>query len=149
MVRRRYRRPHGAHGGASGDLLGGEPLALEVLGAKLEVFETWPHRYTFKFIVPAAKKPELEATVEFSLTAAIRGDDAELIPLVAHRAAFARQPSVDGFAPGAAGTWWFDDVTRTDDAPFEPAQATSIGLFLADGFDGPFTIEVDWIDVCQ
>lgn len=36
-----------------------------------------------------------------------------------------------------------------DDAPFEPAQATSIGLFLADGFDGPFTIEVDWIDVCQ
>ena len=36
-----------------------------------------------------------------------------------------------------------------DDAPFEPAQATSIGVFLADGLDGPFMIEVDWIDVCQ
>jgi hypothetical protein len=40
------------------------------LKAKLEVFETWPHRYTFKFIVPADKRPELEALfhgLEYSL----------------------------------------------------------------------------------
>ena len=34
------------------------------LKAKLETFETWPHRYTFKFIVPAEKRPELEAIFE-------------------------------------------------------------------------------------
>ena len=34
------------------------------LKAKLETFETWPHRYTFKFIVPAEKKAELEAIFE-------------------------------------------------------------------------------------
>lgn len=47
-------------------------------------------------------------------------DDAELIPLAAHRAVFARHPSVDGFTPGATGTWWFDDATRSDDARLEP-----------------------------
>jgi hypothetical protein len=31
------------------------------LKAKLETFERWPHRYTFKFIVPAGKRAELEA----------------------------------------------------------------------------------------
>lgn len=34
------------------------------LKAKLETFETWPHRYTFKFIVPAEKKAELEGLFE-------------------------------------------------------------------------------------
>jgi hypothetical protein len=34
------------------------------LKAKLETFETWPHRYTFKFIVPGEKRGELEAIFE-------------------------------------------------------------------------------------
>jgi hypothetical protein len=33
----------------------------QTLKAKLEVFETWPHRYTFKFIVPGERRAELEA----------------------------------------------------------------------------------------
>lgn len=31
------------------------------LKAKLEVFETWPHDYTFKFIVPRKQRLELES----------------------------------------------------------------------------------------
>ena len=31
------------------------------LKSKLDVFETWPHAYTFKFIVPGAGRAELEA----------------------------------------------------------------------------------------
>jgi peptide/nickel transport system substrate-binding protein len=49
-------------------------------------------------------------------------DDAELVPLVAHRAVFARDPAVDGFAPHATGTWWFDEVTRVDEPEQEPAE---------------------------
>lgn len=40
------------------------------LKAKLDVFETWPHTYTFKFIVPRERREELEALftgVEYSL----------------------------------------------------------------------------------
>ena len=33
----------------------------QTLKAKLEVFESWPHRYTFKFIVPGERLAELEA----------------------------------------------------------------------------------------
>jgi hypothetical protein len=33
----------------------------QTLKAKLEVFERWPHRYTFKFIVPGERRAELEA----------------------------------------------------------------------------------------
>ena len=46
------------------------------LQAKLETFETWPHRYTFKFIVPAEKRAELEAFFEgheYSLRASRTG----------------------------------------------------------------------------
>ncbi|RKZ17814.1 DUF493 domain-containing protein [bacterium] len=31
------------------------------LKAKLDAFETWPHEYTFKFIVPAERREDLEA----------------------------------------------------------------------------------------
>ncbi len=46
-------------------------------------------------------------------------DDAEFLPLVAHRAVFARQLDVGGFAPLAIGTWWFDDLdaVERDDEP--------------------------------
>ena len=32
--------------------------------------------------------------------------------------------------------------------PFDPDQATQIGVILADGIDGEFTFEIDWIDAC-
>ena len=35
------------------------------------------------------------------------------------------------------------------DLPFDPALATVIGVILADGIDGPFLVEVDWIDACS
>ena len=46
------------------------------LKAKLETFETWPHRYTFKFIVPGEKLADLEALfegVEYSLRSSRTG----------------------------------------------------------------------------
>lgn len=32
---------------------------------------------------------------------------------------------------------------------FNPAEARQIGVILADGQDGPFTLEVDWIKSCE
>ena len=32
--------------------------------------------------------------------------------------------------------------------PFDPDQATQIGVILTDGIDGEFTFEIDWIDAC-
>ena len=32
--------------------------------------------------------------------------------------------------------------------PFAPGAATQIGVILADGLDGPFAFEIDWIDAC-
>jgi len=32
--------------------------------------------------------------------------------------------------------------------PFAPDAATQIGIILADGLDGPFAFEIDWIDAC-
>lgn len=32
--------------------------------------------------------------------------------------------------------------------PFVPGDATQIGIILADGVDGDFTFEIDWIDAC-
>lgn len=52
-------------------------------------------------------------------------DDAEFVPLAAHRAAFARQLDVGGFAPLSIGTWWFDDLNaaeREDEPEGEAAE---------------------------
>lgn len=38
--------------------------------------------------------------------------------------------------------------TPVDAAPFQPDLATEIGVILADGLDGPFSFEIDWIDAC-
>ena len=36
------------------------------------------------------------------------------------------------------------------DAPaFDPDQAVEIGIIISDGIDGPFELEVDWIDACS
>ena len=63
-------------------------------------------------------------------------------------------------APAEAGEWAEISVELSSmqprlfgrpvvDAPLEPSAATSIGLFLADGIDGEFALELDWIDVCR
>lgn len=38
--------------------------------------------------------------------------------------------------------------TPVDAARFAPDAATEIGVILADGVDGPFSFEIDWIDAC-
>jgi hypothetical protein len=36
-----------------------------------------------------------------------------------------------------------------DAAPFDPDQAREIGIIIADGTDGDFALDVDWIDACR
>lgn len=36
-----------------------------------------------------------------------------------------------------------------DAPPFEPDGATEIGIIIGDGVDGPFTLDIDWIDACN
>ena len=36
-----------------------------------------------------------------------------------------------------------------DAAPFDPTNATQIGIILSDGLDGEFQLEIDWIDACR
>ena len=36
-----------------------------------------------------------------------------------------------------------------DAPPFEPNLAIEIGIIISDGIDGPFALEVDWIDACR
>ena len=50
-------------------------------------------------------------------------DDAAFLPLVAHRASFARHPSISGFAPLSTGTWWFDELTQRERSDDEPEAA--------------------------
>ncbi len=35
-----------------------------------------------------------------------------------------------------------------DDLPFQKHLATRMGLLVSDGIDGPFRLEIDWIDLC-
>ncbi len=36
-----------------------------------------------------------------------------------------------------------------DDLPFRKHLATRMGLLISDGADGPFRLEIDWIDLCH
>ena len=36
-----------------------------------------------------------------------------------------------------------------DAPPFDPDLAIEIGIIISDGIDGPFALEVDWIDACR
>lgn len=38
---------------------------------------------------------------------------------------------------------------QVDAPPFEPDEATEIGIIIADGTDGPFALDIDWIDACS
>ncbi len=75
----------------------------------------------------------------------------------------ARDRRVSHRAPiefGAAGEWQtvsvsFDDLfpaifgRRVDDRPFRKDLATRMGVMISDGVDGPFRLEIDWIDICS
>ncbi|MGA1515956.1 MAG: CIA30 family protein [Ilumatobacteraceae bacterium] len=61
--------------------------------------------------------------------------------------------------PATGGIWEEVDVSLTemdsrifgnpvDAAPFDPTNATQIGIILSDGLDGEFQLEIDWIDAC-
>ncbi len=39
--------------------------------------------------------------------------------------------------------------TPVDAPPFDADAAVEIGIIIADGIDGPFALDVDWIDVCD
>ncbi len=49
----------------------------------------------------------------------------------------------------------FDDLEarifgrRVDAPPFQPQNVTTIGIILADGADGAFSLELDWISACS
>lgn len=36
-----------------------------------------------------------------------------------------------------------------DAEPFTPEQAVEVGIIIADGVDGPFALDVDWVDACS
>ena len=36
-----------------------------------------------------------------------------------------------------------------DDLPFDKDLATRMGIMISDGLDGPFGLEIDWIDLCD
>ncbi len=37
---------------------------------------------------------------------------------------------------------------RIDDLPFDKKLATRMGIMISDGRDGPFQLEIDWIEIC-
>ena len=39
--------------------------------------------------------------------------------------------------------------TPVDAEPLQPDLAAEIGVILADGVDGEFRFEIDWIDACR
>ena len=60
---------------------------------------------------------------------------------------------------GPAGDWQtvsvsFDELFPAifgrpiDDLPFRKDLATRMGMMISDGLDGPFRLEIDWIDIC-
>lgn len=71
-----------------------------------------------------------------------------------------RRTSHQAAIPAVGGDTWdevlvdFDDLDASifgrpvDVEPFQPASATELGIILADGTDGPFRIELDWVRAC-
>ncbi len=71
-----------------------------------------------------------------------------------------RRTSHQGSIDSAGGIW--DEVVieletleasifgrPTETEPFEPTLAVEVGIILADGTDGPFQFELDWIRACR
>ena len=72
--------------------------------------------------------------------------------LVAHRADFTIGPvDEDGWAVASID---YDELVPSvfgrvvDAPPFDPATAREFGIIIADGIDGGFALDIDWIDAC-
>jgi len=69
---------------------------------------------------------------------------------VSHRSPIA----FDGTGEWQTASVAFDDLFPAifgrpiEDLPFRADLATRLGLMISDGLDGPFRLEVDWIDLC-
>ncbi len=70
---------------------------------------------------------------------------------VSHRAPLAFEPNDDWQEVSVS----FDEVSPAlfgrpvDDLPFDKTLATRMGIMINDGLDGPFRLEIDWIDLCR
>ncbi len=87
-----------------------------------------------------------ERSYEFIIDDAVDGRDRRVnhfgaIPLAGAGDWQEVEVALDTFDPRFFGT-------PVDDAPIDPAQITEVGIILADGIDGPFRLEVHWIDAC-
>ena len=72
--------------------------------------------------------------------------------LVSHRADFDIGP-VDGDGWAIASVEYDQLVPSVfgllvDAPPFDPATAREFGIIIADGIDGDFVLDIDWIDAC-
>ncbi len=72
--------------------------------------------------------------------------------LVSHRADLDIGPvDSDGWAIATVG---YDQLVPSvfgqlvDAPPFDPATAREFGIIIADGIDGAFALDIDWIDAC-
>ena len=73
--------------------------------------------------------------------------------LVSHRADFDIGP-VDGDGWAIASVEYDQLVPSVfgllvDAPPFDPATAREFGIIIADGIDGDFVLDIDWIDACR
>jgi hypothetical protein len=72
--------------------------------------------------------------------------------LVSHRADFEIGPVDD--EGWALATVDYDELVTSvfgflvDAPPFDPAAAREFGIIIADGIDGDFALDIDWIDAC-
>lgn len=58
----------------------------------------------------------------------------------------------DGFAVVSASYADMDTSIfgfRVDAAPFDADEGREVGIIISDGLDGDFSLDVDWIDVCD
>ena len=73
--------------------------------------------------------------------------------LVSHRADFEIGPVDD--EGWATATVDYDQLVPSvfgiviDAPPFDPAAAREFGIIIADGIDGDFVLDIDWIDACS
>jgi hypothetical protein len=69
---------------------------------------------------------------------------------VSHRAALAFESTGDWQEVSVAFGDLFPAIfgRPIDDLPFDKNLATRMGIMISDGLDGPFRLEIDWIDLC-
>lgn len=85
----------------------------------------------------------------YALTLADAGDSRGRS--ISHGTDLSLDAPVDGWSLASArfdelDTTVFGQSVETD--PFDPDQASEFGIIIADGVDGDFAVEIDWIDAC-